>query len=301
MRLDAAIDAFLGHLAVERGLAPATLDAYGRDLAAFSAGLGEAELARIGTEELRRHLERLAARGGGTAARARALSALARLFAYLRGQGWVTADPLADLTRPRRPQRVPRVLGREEVEALVRAPEATPLGVRDRALLELMYAAGLRVSEVVGLQLDSLSLGERSATVLGKGRKQRRVLFGEPAARWIGRWLEEVRPRWTRHSRAREVFVSQRGTGLTRQAVWYRIRHYGRQLGLGDRLTPHVLRHSFATHLLEGGADLRAVQELLGHADIGTTEIYTHVSRARLRDLVEARHPRGSSWPRPGG
>jgi integrase/recombinase XerD len=162
-------------------------------------------------------------------------------------------------------------------------------------MLELLYASGLRVSELTGLELEGLRLGERSCTVIGKGSRQRRVLFGEPAAHWLERWILEVRVRWARGSRAPQVFVSQRGHGLTRQAVWYRIRAYALRLGIADRLTPHVLRHSFATHLLEGGADLRAVQELLGHADIGTTEIYTHVSRARLRELVEAGHPRG--WP----
>jgi integrase/recombinase XerD len=297
LRLDAAIDAFLGHLAVERGLAPATLEAYGRDLAAFSAQIGEASLAQIDAGALRRHLDGLAARGCGPATRARSLSALRRFFAYLRAERHVANDPLAELSRPRQPQRVPRVLAREEVEALLRAPDSTPLGVRDRALLELMYATGLRVSELVNLELDALSLADHTASVLGKGRKQRRVLFGEPAARWLARWLE-LRPRYARRSRATQVFVSQRGTRLSRQAVWYRIRRYARPLGLADRLSPHVLRHSFATHLLEGGADLRAVQELLGHADIGTTEIYTHVSRARLRELVETRHPRGGAWPR---
>jgi integrase/recombinase XerD len=292
MQLDAAVDAFLGHLAVERGLAPATLEAYGRDLGAFSKEMGEVSLSQLGPEALRRHVDALAARGCGPATRSRALSALGRFFAYLRSRGWYEGDPLADLARARAARRMPKVLGREEVEALVRAPDETPLGVRDRAMLELMYAAGLRVSELVGLELAALQLAARSATVSGKGRKQRLVLFGEPAAHWLERWLGEVRPRWVRGSKAAEVFVSKRGSRLTRQAVWYRIRHYGRQLGIAHRLTPHVLRHSFATHLLEGGADLRAVQEMLGHATIGTTEIYTHVSRSRLRELVESRHPR---------
>jgi integrase/recombinase XerD len=295
----AEIDAVVGDLAVERGVAPATIEAYGRDLAAFSAGVGDALVSQLDAEQIRRHVEALGARGCGPASRARALSALARFFAYLRAEGKLALDPLADLDRPRPRQRVPKVLSREEVEALVRAPDESALGIRDRALLELLYAAGLRVSELVGLELDGLALAERSCTVVGKGRKQRRVLFGEPAAHWLARWLDEVRPRWARFSRSPHVFLSQRGSALSRQAVWYRIRAYGLQLGIGHRLTPHVLRHSFATHLLEGGADLRAVQELLGHADIGTTEIYTHVSRARLRELVDARHPRG--WPRPRG
>jgi integrase/recombinase XerD len=249
----------------------------------------------IGEREVREHLDALARRGCGAPSRARALSALSRFFAYLRAEGAYGADPLAEVGRPSRRRRIPKVLSREQVDALVRAPDESPLGVRDRAMLELLYASGLRVSELTGLELAGLRLHERTCTVFGKGSKQRRVLFGEPAAHWLERWLLEVRARWTRGSNAREVFVSQRGRPLTRQAVWYRIRAYALQLGIGDRLTPHVLRHSFATHLLEGGADLRVVQELLGHADIGTTEIYTHVSRARLRELVEARHPRG--WP----
>ena len=176
---------------------------------------------------------------------------------------------------------------------LIEAPDESPLGIRDRAILEILYAAGLRVSELTALRLSDLQLESRACRVQGKGRRERLALLGEPAVHWLSRYLEEVRPRWQRGSGDEHVFISRRGTKLTRQSVWYRVRHYGRRAGVVQELTPHVLRHSFATHLLEGGADLRAIQEMLGHADIGTTEIYTHVSRKRLHDLVESRHPRG--------
>jgi len=291
--LGGAIDAFLAHLAVERGLSAATLEAYGRDLARLAERLGEIDVARIDARALRAHLGELEERGLSAATRARALSAVARLLAWLRAEGELTTDPLADLARPKRGRKVPKVLSTQEAEALVHAPDESDVGLRDRALLELMYAAGLRVSEVTSLRLADLRLASRSCTVQGKGRRERLALFGEPAARALERYLAEVRPRWVRGRDVPEVFVSARGRRITRQAIWYRIRDYGRALGIGHKLTPHVLRHSFATHLLEGGADLRIVQEMLGHADIGTTEIYTHVSRSRLHDLVNRRHPRG--------
>jgi integrase/recombinase XerD len=294
VQLAAAIDGFLTHLAVERGLAPATVEAYGRDLATLADTLEAAGGQALDAAGVRRHLDRLEQAGLAASSRARALSAISGFLAYLRAEGLLAHDPLARIDRPRRGRRVPRVLSREEVEALIAAPDDSPLGVRDRALLETLYAAGLRVSEVVTLRLVELHLASRSCTVLGKGRKQRLALLGEPAVAWLGRYLGEVRPRWVREP-VEPVFVSPRGRALTRQAVWCRIRRYAGALGIADRVTPHVLRHSFATHLLEGGADLRSLQELLGHADIGTTEIYTHVSRARLRELVEQRHPRGSA------
>lgn len=295
MKLDVAIDALLTHLAVERGLSPATVEAYGRDLARLAETVGDVPVDRIDTASLRRHLRALEARGCAASTRSRALSAISRLFTYLRSEGRLEADPLANLSRPKRARRVPKVLSLEEVTALVEAPDDTPLGLRDRAMLEVLYAAGLRVSELTSLRLADLRLEGRCCVVQGKGRRERLALLGEPAVAHLTRYLNDVRPRWVRGAGPEEVFVSRRGTSLTRQAVWYRIRGYGRALGIVHKLSPHVLRHSFATHLLEGGADLRAVQEMLGHADIGTTEIYTHVSRARLRELVERRHPRGGT------
>ncbi len=295
MKLDAAIDAFLAHLAVERGLAQATIEAYGRDLAGLAETLGQIEVAAIDAQRLRAHVDRLAKRGLAGSTRARALSAIARLLAWLRAERVIAADPLADLDRPKQSRKIPQVLSVDEVVALVRATDESDVGIRDRALLELLYAAGLRVSEATGLRLADLALASRSLTVLGKGRRQRLALVGEPAVAALERYLAEVRPRWVRDADVPEVFVSARGTRMTRQAVWYRLRAYGLATGVAHKLTPHVLRHSFATHLLEGGADLRIVQEMLGHADIGTTEIYTHVSQKRLHELVNARHPRGDA------
>ena len=295
MKLDAATDAFLAHLAVERGLSQATIEAYGRDLAGLATTLGEVEVAAIDAGLLRTHIERLAKRGLAGSTRARALSAIARLLAWLRAERLLAHDPLADLDRPKQSRKIPQVLSVDEVIALVRAPDESDVGLRDRALLELLYAAGLRVSEATGLRLADLQLASRSLTVLGKGRRQRLALVGEPAVAALERYLAEVRPRWVRDADVPEVFVTARGARMTRQAVWYRLRAYGLAVGVAHKLTPHVLRHSFATHLLEGGADLRIVQEMLGHADIGTTEIYTHVSQKRLHELVNARHPRGDA------
>ena len=299
MRLDAAIDAFLAHLAVERGLSPATIEAYGRDLAALATTLGDIEVARIDPSALRGHIERLASRGLAGSTRSRSLSAISRLLAWLRAERALTHDPLADLDRPKGKRKIPQVLSLDEALALVRAPDESDLGLRDRAILEVLYAAGLRVSEATTLRLADLHLESRSLTVFGKGRRQRLALVGEPAVQALERYLRDVRPRWVHDAEVAEVFVTARGAGMTRQAVWYRLRAYGLVVGIAHKLTPHVLRHSFATHLLEGGADLRIVQEMLGHADIGTTEIYTHVSRRRLHDLVNARHPRGDAAPGP--
>lgn len=256
--------------------------------------LGTVSIERVDAAALSRHARELEARGCASSTRARAFSAISRLLAYLRAEGVLARDPLANMPRPKRARRVPKVLSAQECIALVEAPDETPLGLRDRAMLEVLYAGGLRVSELTALRLADLHVDEQCCTVLGKGRRERLALLGEPALAAIERYLDEVRPRWTRGAAPEQVFLSRRGSALTRQAVWYRVRRYGEQLGIAHKLTPHVLRHSFATHLLEGGADLRAVQEMLGHADIGTTEIYTHVSRARLRDLVERAHPRGS-------
>jgi integrase/recombinase XerD len=294
VRIDAAIEAFRVHLAVERGLSPATIEAYGRDLAAFAETVAGCALEQVDAAAVRRHLLRLEGRGQAARTRARALSALSRLFAWARAEGVSRADPLAEVARPRRSRRVPRVLSQADVTALLAAPDETPLGIRDRALLETLYAAGLRVSELAGVRLADLELDARVCRVTGKGRRQRLAPLGDVAVRSLERWLGEVRPLWVAGSGADHVFISPRGEGLTRQAIWYRVRHWGRVAGLAGPLTPHVLRHSFATHLLEGGADLRAVQEMLGHADIGTTEVYTHVSRERLAALVESRHPRGA-------
>lgn len=296
MRAEVSVDAFLAHLDVERGLARATLQAYARDLAALLETTGAIDVSQIDAPRIRRHVERLEESGRSGSTRARALSAIAQWLGFLRREGLIESDPMADVHRPRRGRKVPRVLSVREVAGLIEAPGTEPLGIRDRAILETLYAAGVRVSELTTLRLDDLQLAASVCRVFGKGRKQRIAPLGEPAVHWITRYLDEVRPIWANPG-VEEVFVSRRGRAITRQAVWYRIRHHARQAGVRGQITPHVLRHSFATHLLEGGADLRVVQEMLGHADIGTTEIYTHVSRDRLQALVETRHPRGGNSP----
>ena len=295
MTLETALDAFLHHLAVERGLAGSTVEAYGRDLGDFVRQNLACAPAALDTAAVQAQLERLRARGCAPPTRARALSALAQFFAFLRSERLLEGDPLEGIARPRRRRPAPGVLSGAEIQALLAAPDESPLGVRDRAMLETLYAAGLRVSELTGLSLSQLDLGARACLVEGKGRRERLALLGEPCAAALHRYLEEVRPLWIRGSTSDVVFLSPRGRGLTRQAVWYRVRHHARLAGVRTALSPHGLRHSFATHLLEGGADLRSVQEMLGHADIATTEIYTHVSRRRLREVVERAHPRGGT------
>jgi integrase/recombinase XerD len=292
-RLEPTIDAFLSHLAVERGLSPATVEAYAHDLRGLADTAAGRAPGEIDAALLRAHLDALAARGCGPRSRSRALSAIGQWLAYLRREGVVAHDPLREIARPRTPRRTPAVLSIEEVEAVLAAPDDTPLGIRDRAMLETLYAAGLRVSELCGLLCARLNLASRTCLVEGKGRRERLAPLGEPCVAALRRYLRDARPRFMRGQLSDYVFVGRSGGPLTRQAVWYRVQHYVRLAGVTRHVSPHGLRHAFATHLLEGGADLRAVQEMLGHADIVTTEIYTHVSRERLRDWVERAHPHG--------
>ncbi len=296
--LHAAVDAFLAHAAVERGLAPRTLEAYGRDLARFAAYL---ETSGRGLDALRREdlagFARALERDGlAPRSRARVLVAVRRLLRHRRratgGEDVADALPAPRLDRP-----LPRVLRPDETEALLAAvDDDAPLGLRDRAMLEVLYGAGLRVSELVGLPLSGLNRRAGLVRVVGKGGRERLVPLGEPALAAVDRWLEEGRPVLVRAARrpGEALFLSRRGTAMTRQNFFARLRQLALKAGIPtDRVSPHVLRHAFATDLLEGGADLRAVQSMLGHADLATTQIYTHVSRARLRETVEVRHPRG--------
>jgi integrase/recombinase XerD len=233
-------------------------------------------------------------RGRGLAARsaARALAALRGLFRYMLERGIATQDPTLELESPKLMRALPHFLSAEQVDALLAAPDADkPLGVRDRAMLETLYATGVRVSELVSLTVGQLRLDPGFVRVWGKGDKERVVPVGSQARRWLARYLEDVRPAWDR-KRDEHVFLTVRGRGMTRQSFWHLVKRHGRSAGITTQLSPHVLRHSFATHLLEHGADLRAVQAMLGHADISTTEIYTHITRERLRQLYDSKHPR---------
>jgi integrase/recombinase XerD len=285
---------YLAALVVERGLSEHTLSAYRSDLRRFGVWLAREDLkaTRCERAELRRYLSEL--RGVGLSARsaARALAALRGFFRYLLERGETTVDPTLELESPKLMRALPHFLSGDEVEALLAAPDvATPLGVRDRAMLETIYAAGLRVSELISLKTTGLHLDPGFVRVWGKGSKERIVPIGSDARQWLARYLDEVRPRYA-GGRAEELFLTVRGEGMTRQRFWLMIKRYGRQAGITTPLSPHTLRHSFATHLLEHGADLRAVQAMLGHADISTTEIYTHITRERLRQLYDSKHPR---------
>ena len=247
---------------------------------------------RAGRKELSRYLAALRARGVSSRSAARALSALRGFFGFAGHHLGFREDPTTELANPRQALSLPKPLTEAEVEDLLAAPAAgEALGLRDRALLELLYASGLRVSEIAGLPRDSVDLEQGILRVTGKGGRQRLVPFGRSAGKWIARYLTDARPGLDRKG-SPQLFLSVRGSGLTRQRCWQLIEKYGRAAGIRTRLTPHRLRHSFATHLLEHGADLRALQMMLGHADIATTQIYTQVSRSRLKRVYDDFHPR---------
>ncbi len=297
--LSADVDAFLTHSRVERGLAPQTVEAYARDLARFAGfleGRGVVRLRDVQHQHLTTFIAWLEGDGLGARSRARTLVSVRRLLRY-RGVIGSRGDPSDGIHTPRFERRLPKVLRSDEAVALIEAVDAaTPLGLRDRAMLEVLYGAGLRVSELVGLPLGGLDLRAGWVRVRGKGGRERIVPLGTPAVDAVNDWLESGRPELARRAERETdaVFLSQRGAAMTRQNFFTRLRGIARAAGMAtERVSPHVLRHAFATHLLEGGADLRALQMMLGHADLSTTQIYTHVSAARLRETVEARHPRG--------
>lgn len=291
----ASLREFRTHLAIERGLSPHTTAGYLSDLNHLAAwacvqGVPAESLTR---DHLTAFLVSQQAEGKAPRSLARMSSSLRALLSFLRLESGGGAGPEAVVKPPRPPRILPRTLGESQVEALLHAPDtATPLGVRDRAWLELLYASGLRVSELAGLPALSVFLDEGFLKVVGKGRKERLIPFGSGAEHWIRAWLA-LRPGF--NPRTGELFVGQRGEGLTRQHLWRLLKGYARAAGLRpEAVSPHVLRHAFATHLLDHGADLRAVQAMLGHADISTTQIYTHVHQARLRALYDQMHPRSS-------
>lgn len=296
MSIDGLIDSYLARLRTEVGVSPLTYAAYADDLArfaGFAAGtFGVTEAARVGRELVLAFQAAEAERGIGARSQARRLSALRGLFRFAVEEGLIPESPVANLRQPKLPRRLPTTLSEAEIERLLDAADRGPLPLRDRALLEVLYGAGLRVSELIGLTLDRLHLGEREIRVVGKGDKERLVPLGRPAKAALERYIEGERPRLSRDRRRTEVFLSTRGTRLTRQAVFALVRRLAGRAGLEVDLSPHGLRHAFATHLVERGADLRVVQTLLGHQDISTTEVYTHVSRAHLQRVHAEHHPR---------
>ncbi len=289
------VEACLDHLAVERGLSRATLEAYGRDLDAYLAFLaaGRLDPLRGDPADLTRYLLRARKSGLGSRSVARALSAIRTFHKFLLAEELTDQDPTAHLEAPRPILKLPDTLSRTEIEALLAVPPAdTPRGVRDRTMLEVLYAAGLRISELVGLTLADVNLAGGLVRVRGKGSKERLVPLGRMAIAALKDYLESSRPALLKGRQVKALFPGRAGRPLSRQAFFLALKRYARQAGIARRVSPHVLRHAFATHLLEGGADLRSVQLLLGHADIGTTQIYTHLSRAHLKSVYKKYHPR---------
>lgn len=292
---EAAIERFLDALWAERGLAAGTLAAYRSDLVQFTRWLsGRVPLADAERQHLNEYLAFRNRRDSSARTAARILSTLRRFYRYLIATGHRKDDPSALIPMPGLGRKLPNTLGEKDVERLLAAPDAdTDLGLRDRAMLELMYATGLRVSELVTLQVHQVNLRQGVLQVTGKGGRERLVPVGETAQDWLTRYLRAARPALLDGRSADALFVTRRGAPMTRQNFWYLIRRYANAVGVREDLSPHGLRHAFATHLLDHGADLRVVQMLLGHADLSTTQIYTHVARARLRQLHADHHPRG--------
>lgn len=289
------IDAFCDAIWLEHGLSRNTLDAYRRDLRLLAAWLAQERGAKLDALDEAGLMAYFAVRRADKATTSnRRLSVLRRYFAWALREHRIVADPTLKVRAARQPTRFPSTLSETQVEALLAAPNIdAALGLRDRTMLELMYASGLRVSELVGLKTVEVGLNDGVVRVMGKGSKERLVPFGAEAHDWLTRYLRESRPALLSGRSADALFVTARGEGMTRQAFWYLIKRYAQQGGIQAPLSPHTLRHAFATHLLNHGADLRVVQLLLGHADISTTQIYTHVARERLKTLHQQHHPRG--------
>ena len=289
------IDAFLDALWLEKNLGENTLAAYRQDLLQLSLTLAEqdAHLLSADAGMLMRILGQKLQSGAAMRSVARLLSSIRRFYGYALREGWVTHNPSQNLQSPHLARYLPHVLSETQIEALLTAPDQTrPLGLRDAAMLELMYACGLRVSELVNLEMRQLDLSADLVMVFGKGRKERLVPMGEMAAERIATYLQNARPRILGARISAAVFVTARGAAMTRQRFWQNMEAYAKVAGIEQAVSPHSLRHAFATHLLNHGADLRSVQLMLGHANLGTTEIYTHVAQARLKALHEKHHPR---------
>ena len=294
--LEPAVELFLSHVAVEKGLAANSVEAYGRDLRRYAghlAAMGISGWERVGRAEIQAHLAELVRRGLSPRSQARALSAIRSLHALLAAERLTPVNPTDEIDAPRAGRRLPSFLSRDEIARLLAAPDPrTPAGRRDRAMLELLYATGLRVSELVSLELNDVDLETRVLLARGKGRKERIVPVGAPAGEAVRAWLSGARDALLRGRRSRHLFVTPRGGRMTRQGFAKLLDRHARAAGIARRVSPHKLRHSFATHLLEGGADLRAVQVMLGHADVTTTQIYTHVDRTHVKRLHARFHPR---------
>jgi integrase/recombinase XerD len=292
----AEIDKFLDALWMQRGLSAHTLAAYRRDLYRFSIWLNDRDtsLAAVERFDIQGFLAAELGRGLSARSVARELSSIRAYYGYRLNEGVCQADPTEQVEAPKQGQSLPSTLSEDDVAALLAAPDVnTPKGLRDRAMLELLYATGLRVSELIGLRDLQVNLASGIVRVTGKGSRERIVPMGEEARQWLQRYLRDVRPQLLNGVASALLFPGRNGNSMTRQTFWHIIRRYSQRAGIVRHLSPHTLRHAFATHLLNHGADLRAVQMLLGHANLSTTQIYTHVARERLQKLHKEHHPRG--------
>lgn len=291
------IEAFLDALWSERGLSQNTLAAYGRDLKALAdwQTKNNRNLIDASNSELLEYITLRIKQGSKSRSIARTISTLRRFFRYQLREGNIQEDPTALIELPKLGKPLPNSLSEANVEALLNAPVISdPIGLRDRAMLELLYATGLRVTELVSLEYKQINLLQGVVRVIGKGNKERLVPMGDEAVSWINNYLNEARSELLKSGGvSNALFVTKRGSGMTRQAFWYLIKRYAVQAGIKQKLSPHTLRHAFATHLLNYGADLRVVQLLLGHSDLSTTQIYTHIAKSRLQNLHQEHHPRG--------
>ncbi|MBM3265449.1 MAG: site-specific tyrosine recombinase XerD [candidate division Zixibacteria bacterium] len=292
-----ALDEFLSHLTIERGVSPNSCDAYRRDLTAYHAhldGRGVPHPTAASAREIRSFIISMRKRGLAPSSIARHLSALRMFYRFMIGEGMTHADPTENIRSPRLPRRLPVFLNRDEMTRLLEQPDhTTRLGLRDLAILEFMYATGLRASELLAFRRADLMFDTGLARIFGKGSRERLVPVGRQALSVLRQYLDRVRPMLAHGESGDLMFLNAKGHRLTRMGLWKLLKTYVELAGIEKRISPHTLRHSFATHLLEGGADLRAVQEMLGHVDVGTTQIYTHVDRAYLENIHRRYHPRG--------
>ena len=291
------LDRFLHYLTVEKGYSDNTIEAYHHDLSRFMQHLeqkGISDIARVDRLDLRAFFLALRRQGLSTRTIARNQVALRTFFRFLILEGVLEINPSEELESPKTVQALPEILTSREVEELLEQPDVTtPLGIRDRAMLEMLYATGMRVSELVGLPMNQVHLEAGYALIYGKGSKERVIPLGSEAVRWVDRYLKTVRGSLTKGRESPSLFLGRTGRSISRQRFWKSLKGYGRKAGIKKRMTPHLLRHSFASHLLERGADLRSVQMMLGHVDISTTQIYTHVTGERLKKVHKKYHPRG--------
>ncbi|MDF2658064.1 MAG: recombinase XerD [Paenibacillus sp.] len=296
MAMNRHIQTFIHYLSVERGLSRNTLESYSRDVTHYLehiSGLGVASIEESAKSHIVNYLLFLKQLGRAPTTVSRNIVSIRAFYQYLLRERTIAQDPSLDMEMPKLEKRLPKVMTVEEVERLLEAPEtAVPGGMRDKAMLELLYATGIRVSELISLGVDDVNPAMGFVRCTGKG-KERIIPLGKIAAHWLGSYTESMRPQLLRQSKDEDaLFINHLGTRLTRQGFWKIIKRYAREAGIDKEITPHTLRHSFATHLLENGADLRAVQEMLGHADISTTQVYTQVTKARMKEIYDRTHPR---------